>query len=80
MRVYAHYDINGKIRALITTNGPEGKSVMLAPRAGEAVSQVDDVKPESLKLYPTAADVKSLREILTSHKVELQPRRTSNKE
>lgn len=41
MRLFAHYDVSGNIRSLTWFNAPQGVSLMLTPRAGDAVAEIE---------------------------------------
>jgi hypothetical protein len=42
MKLFAHYDPSGKICSVTWHNAPEGVSLMLAPRPGELVTEIQD--------------------------------------
>jgi hypothetical protein len=56
MRLFAHHDVDGKIRSLTWFNAPEGVSIMLTPAPGELVSEI-----EGHKLTGTVPSEKALR-------------------
>lgn len=41
MKLFAHYDQSGKIHSLTWFNAPQGVSLMLTPRPGELVAEVE---------------------------------------
>jgi len=44
MRVFAHFDVSGKIHSVTWFNAPQGVSLMLTPGPGELVTEVEDHK------------------------------------
>lgn len=64
MKVYAHYDLVGTIRSLVTVEGPQQAGMMLVPKPGVFVAEI-----EGLKLKSGKADPEALREIVGTHKV-----------
>jgi len=42
VRLFAHYDESGKIHSVTWFNAPKGISLMLTPRPGELVAEVED--------------------------------------
>jgi len=64
MKIFAHCDSTGSIRSLITVNAPEGASVMLTPKPGQFLTQL-----EGLNLGSGEPDLKALREIAKNHKI-----------
>jgi hypothetical protein len=65
MVVYAYYDRQGNIQSLLTVNAPEGAGVMLAPKSGQFVVEV-----EGLELTPDKLNLDTLREIAASHGIK----------
>jgi len=63
MRTYVHHDQSGEIRALIHMNAPPGVTMMLAPKAGHLVAEVESLEVD-------ARDVDALREIAKNHRIE----------
>ena len=41
MRLFAHHDLDGKIRSLTWFDAPEGISIMLTPGPGELVAEIE---------------------------------------
>ena len=64
MRLFAHYDESGKIRSLTWFNAPQGVSLMLTPRPGELVTEVEDHN-----LAGSMPSEKTLREIAKNHTI-----------
>ncbi len=64
MRLFAHHDVDGKIRSLTWFDAPEGIFVMLTPGPGELVSEI-----EGHKLMGTAPSEKALRDIAKNYKI-----------
>jgi len=62
MRLFAHYDASGKIHSLTWFNAPQGVSLMLTPRPGELVAEV-----EGHNLADSMPNEKTLRDIANSH-------------
>jgi hypothetical protein len=58
MRVFAHYNTSGNVRALITVDAPEGTNLMLTPPPGHLVAEVD-----APTVKPSALDVEALRKL-----------------
>lgn len=69
MKIFAHYDSTGTIRSLITVNAPEGAIVMLTPKPGQFLTQLEGLNLEGLNLGSDAPDLKALREITKNHKI-----------
>lgn len=70
MKIYAHYDTEGTIHALILINAPDGFGAMVAPEPGLLVAEV-----EGLQLKSAAPHVEELRKIAKTYKVATpQPR------
>jgi hypothetical protein len=63
MKIYAHYDLTGTIRSIVSLDAPKDAGLMLAPQAGVIVAEVDGVKLKS------AQDLDELRQIATTNKV-----------
>jgi hypothetical protein len=62
---YAYYDLEGRIHSLVSVNTTAGKNVLLAPRPGQFVAEV-----ESLELSAEKANFNALRELAESHVVQ----------
>ena len=65
MVVYAYYDRQGNIHSLLTVNASERAGVMLAPKSGQFVVEV-----EGLELTPDKLNFDTLREIAASHGIK----------
>jgi hypothetical protein len=76
MKVFVHHDAAGTIRSLVAVDAPEGVSLMLQPRPGQFVAEV-----EGVTVGPDVPDVAALRELGRTHKVDApqQPRRLAKK-
>jgi hypothetical protein len=66
MRLFAHYDVSGSIRSLTWFNAPQGVSLMLAPRPGDVVAEV-----EGHGLTAEMPSEKTLRDIAKSNTIAL---------
>lgn len=64
MKLFAHYEISGKIRSLIWVGAPQGISLMLTPRPGDLVAEV-----EGHGLGSSVPAEKTLRDIAKSHTI-----------
>jgi len=64
MKLFVHHDATGAIRSMVTVNAPEQFRLMLTPKAGLLVAEV-----EGIKIKPGAAGVKELRKFAQAHKV-----------
>lgn len=64
MKLFAHHDVDGNIRSLTWSNAPEGVSIMLTPRPGELVAEI-----EGHKLTEAAPSEKALREIAKNYTI-----------
>jgi hypothetical protein len=62
MRVYAHHDSKGNVDALVSFDGPDGAGLMLAPRPGRLVSEV-----EGISLRSGEKGLEELQEIARTH-------------
>jgi len=62
MTTFAHHDAKGNVRALVTANGR--KTVMLTPKPGEFVTQIDPGKMDLEKL-----DVAAIRKMAKGMKI-----------
>ena len=62
MRLFAHYELSGKIHSVTWFNAPQGVSLMLTPRPGELVAEV-----EGHNLRGSMPNEKTLRDIASSH-------------
>jgi hypothetical protein len=75
MRLFAHYNVDGKIRSLTWFNAPEGVSIMLTPGPGELVAEI-----EGHKLTGPVPSEKALRSIAKNYQIaEPFARRTLTK-
>ena len=71
MKIFAHYDATGTIRALITVEGRKGAMAMPAPPPGLFVAEVEGLKLDGPKIKSGAPEtIKALRAIAKSHKVD----------
>jgi hypothetical protein len=66
MKIYAHHDADGTIRSLVTVNAPERGGMMLAPKPGVFVAEIEGL---TLKLKSDTSDIEALGEIARSHNV-----------
>lgn len=64
MRLLAHYDVSGRIHSVTWFNAPHGVSLMLTPRSGELVAEV-----EGHNLTGGAPSEKTLRDIVKGHTI-----------
>jgi hypothetical protein len=64
MKVFVHHDTSGVIRSMITVNAPEQFHLMLTPKAGLLVAEV-----EGIKIKAGAEGVEELRKVAQAHKV-----------
>jgi hypothetical protein len=64
MRLFAHYDESGRIHSLTWFNAPQGVSLMLTPRQGELVTEVEDHN-----LAGSMPSEKTLRDIAKSNTI-----------
>jgi hypothetical protein len=64
VRLFAHYDESGKIHSVTWFNAPKGISVMLTPRPGELVAEV-----ENHSLTDRVPSEKTLRDIAKGHTI-----------
>lgn len=64
MRLFAHYDLSGKIHSVTWFNAPQGVSLMLTPRPGELVAEV-----EGHNLTGSVPSEKTLRDIAKGHTI-----------
>ena len=64
MRLFAHFDESGKIHSVTWFNAPQGVSVMLTPRPGELVAEV-----EGHNLTGGVPSEKTLRDIAKNHTI-----------
>jgi hypothetical protein len=65
MKLFANYDVDGKIRSLTWFEAPEGVSVMLTPGPGELVTEV-----EGHKLPEGMPSERALRDIAKNYTIE----------
>ena len=63
MKLVAHYDVSGKIHSVTWVNAPQGVSLMLTPRPGELIAEVED---HNLTGSPNE---KALRDIAANHTI-----------
>ena len=64
MRLFAHYDVSGRIHSVTWFNAPQGVSLMLTPRPGELVAEV-----EGHNLTGSMPSEKALRDIARSYTI-----------
>ena len=64
MKVFVHHDATGAIRSMITVNAPEPFHLMLTPKAGLLVAEV-----EGVKIKAGTESVEELRKVAQAHKV-----------
>jgi hypothetical protein len=64
MRLFAHFDVSGRIHSVTWLNAPQGVSLMLTPRPGELVAEV-----EGHNLAGSMPSEKTLRDIAKSHTI-----------
>jgi hypothetical protein len=64
MKLFAHFDVSGRIHSVIWSNAPQGVSLMLTPRPGELVAEI-----EGQNLVGSAPNEKTLREIARNHTI-----------
>ena len=57
MRLFAHYDVSGRIHSMTWFNAPQGVSVMLTPSPGELVAEVEGYKLTSVPSEKTLRDL-----------------------
>lgn len=75
MKLFAHYDAAGNILSLTCFNAPKGISLMLAPQAGEQVTEIHDHP-----LTTGTPTEQALRELAKSHTIaQPLPRSTLTK-
>lgn len=70
MKLAVHYDPSGKIRSFVAVDGPKNNGMMLVPKAGALVAEVEGVTLEA-----GADSLKKLRELAKNYLVE-QPMAT----
>jgi hypothetical protein len=68
MKVYVHYDYSGAIQELITVDAPDDRILMLAPKPGHFVAEVEG-EIHGLKPELDESDLKALRETLQTLRV-----------
>jgi len=66
MKILANYDLSGRIRSLTWSDAPKGVSIMLTPRPGEIVAEVEGHNLAD-KRPPTE---KELRDLARNHRIE----------
>ena len=64
MKLFAHYDESGKIHSVTWSNAPKGISLMLTPRPGELVAEIEDHN-----LTDRVPSEKALRDIAKGHTI-----------
>jgi hypothetical protein len=64
MKAYAHHDLSGNIRSLVVVSAPKGSGMMLAPKPGTLVTEIDGLQQKEL------GDLSALREFAQRHMVE----------
>jgi len=65
MKLSVHYDPSGKVRSFVAVGGTHDNGMMLVPKPGALVADVEDVSLES-----GVAGLKKLREIAKNFIVE----------
>jgi hypothetical protein len=65
MKIFAHHDSEGKIGALVSVDGPKDAGLMLAPKAGLLVTEIDGV---SVKAGEKGLD--ELQELARTHVIK----------
>jgi hypothetical protein len=58
MKIYIHHDNEGRIKGLITIDAPDQIGMMLTPKTGVFVSELEDIKFKSKS--PTQQELKDL--------------------
>ena len=76
MKLSVHYDPSGKVRSFVAVGGTDSNGMMLLPRSGALVAEVEDVSLES-----GVAGLRKLREIAKNYIVEnpVSPRKLTKK-
>jgi hypothetical protein len=76
MKLSVHYDPSGKVRSFVAVGGTSDNGMMLVPKPGALVADVEDVSLES-----GVAGLKKLREIAKNYIVEeaASPRKLARK-
>jgi hypothetical protein len=76
MKLSVHYDPSGKVRSFVAVGGTNDNGMMLVPKSGTLVADVEDVSLES-----GVAGLKKLREIAKNYIVEepVRPRKLARK-
>ena len=76
MKLSVHYDPSGKVRSFVAVGGTDSNGMMLVPRVGALVAEVEDVSLES-----GVAGLRKLREIAKNYIVEnpVSPRKLTKK-
>jgi hypothetical protein len=64
MKVFVHHDAAGAIHSMVTVNAPEQFHLMLTPKAGLLVAEV-----EGIKIKAGAEGVEELRKVAQAHGV-----------
>ena len=65
MKLSVHYDPSGKVRSFVAVGGTSDNGMMLVPRTGALVADVEDVTLES-----GVAGLRKLRELAKNYIVE----------
>jgi len=75
MKLFAHYDVSGKIRSVTWFNAPDDISLMLTPRPGELVTEI-----QGHNLTGSMPSETTLRDLAKSHTIAAPlPRNTLTK-
>lgn len=64
MNIYAHHDHKGSIKGIVVVTNPKNAGLMLTPKAGLLVTEVEGIKFKSKK--PTVEEMKG---ILKNHRM-----------
>ena len=65
MKLSVHYDPSGRVRSFVAVGGTNNKGMMLVPRAGALVAEVEHVTLES-----GVAGLRKLRQLAKNYLVE----------
>jgi hypothetical protein len=65
MRIFAHHDSEGNIGSLVSVDGPKEAGLMMAPRAGQLVSEV-----EGVSIKPGEKGLAELQQIAQTHAIK----------
>jgi hypothetical protein len=71
MPFYVHHDVAGNIWSVVSADAPDGGTVMLVPKPGHLVAEVDGFEFE--------ADVDAVRRVAETHRVATPRRATLEK-